>query len=458
MRKLHLSILLSASLLILSGCGGLTPSPNEQKKVDATLPVVTLTQSGVITDMTSVAFEWKSVADPRVKSIGVYRTSASDTNQSELTYYDTLNSRFRTHYVDSDVKPDTRYSYAFRVFTKESQGKLSKVYKVNTKPVLQSVAWIHSITGLPRSAKIIWRPHTNKRVEKYIIERKTLEDEEWETIDTLDGRLNAEYIDGDLADNHVYMYRVRVKTYDGIVSTPSQIVKVVTKPLPQSVTHIEVSKNLPKKIQIAWVPTQQKDFSRYYLYRSDSVDGNYELIAKLHNPTFTDTVDEDGARYFYRVSVVDKDGLESEHEKLSVMGMTLAKPTPPAVFDAKYTGTSIVLQWSKVDPRSKSYQIKREAKKGWFDTQTKWFKNVQGTQFVDKQVELGTTYTYTVYSVDAHGIVSNPSMNAIVVTPESQETIAPQESQTQPQQVQKSTPAQEQQSVAPAEELELNNL
>lgn len=460
MKLLSLSTLLTASLLTFSACTGIQPKPDEQTAIDDTLPIITLTQSGIITDMTSIAFEWNSIQDPRVENIYVYRTSPKSDNNKEMQYYDTINSRFKTHYVDDKVDPGTMYSYSFRVFTKDTQGRLSEVYKVNTKPVLQSIAWIHSITGLPRSAKIIWRPHSNQRVQKYIIERKTLEDTEWQELDTVNDRLSAEYLDTGLKDNYVYMYRIKVKTYDGIVSTPSETVKVVTKPLPKSVTDIRVTTDLPKAIRIDWELTTQEDFHRYYVYRSESLDGSYELIAKLHNNTFLDKIDEDGKRYFYRVSVVDKDALESEHEKHSVMGMTLPKPAAPAVFKAELTGSSIELNWSKVDPRSQSYIVVKEAKQGWFDTKRDEFRDLRVTNFTDKAVLPDTTYTYRVYSLDTNKIISESSEAVVVVTPESTEfKAAPKAKKAEAQIVEKPVEVKSNEKViSPTEDLDINEL
>ncbi|QOP41033.1 fibronectin type III domain-containing protein [Sulfurimonas marina] len=460
MKLLSLSTLLTASLLTFNACSGVKPNVDEKTAVDDTLPVITLTQNGIMSDMTSIAFEWNSIKDPRVKEIYVYRTSPKSENNKEMQYYESVNSRFKTHYVDDDVSPDTIYSYSFRVLAEDTQGRLSQVYKVNTKPVLQSVAWIHSITGLPRSAKIIWRPHSNQRVQKYIVERKTLEETEWETIETINDRLNAEFLDTELKDNYVYMYRLRAKTYDGIISTPSQIVKVITKPLPKTVTNIRVSTNLPKQIKIDWEATTQKDFSRYYVYRSTSIDGNYELIAKLHNNTFIDKIDEDGARYFYRVSVVDKDGLESENEKNSIMGMTLAKPAAPAIFKAELVGSYIELNWSKVDPRSKSYIIVKETQKGWLDTKRDEFRDIAATHYRDNVVDADTTYTYRIYSLDENKILSESSEPVVVVTPESTEFIeAPKASAVEEQTVKKPVEVKTQEKViAPAEDLDINEL
>jgi len=457
-----LTTLFAASLLLLSGCAELTPTPKEKVNVDKTLPTVTLTKNGIITDMKTVAFEWKSITDPRVVGIYVYKKSLEGKKKKELKYYDTIDTRYSTHYVDRDVKPDTRYAYAFRVFTKKSQGVNSKVFVVNTLPVLQSVSWIHSITGLPRIAKIIWRPHSSERVASYLVERKTFEDKEWHRIADLSGRLNAEYIDTGLEDNRVYMYRIRVKTYDDIISTPSQIVKSVTKPLPLSVTNIVASRNLPKEIKIRWKASTQKDFARYYLYRSDNVDGSYELIAKLYNNHFTDKINEDGKRYFYRVSVIDKDGLESEHDSNTVMGMTLSKPNAPAIVEAKLVGNSIELKWGNSDPRTTSYIVVKRSKNGWFDEVRKEYKGITKSKFIDSNIKPDTLYKYQVYSVDENAIVSKPSIEVQIQTPESNKIIPAKKVENKKEEkvaaVKDSANNSSETTVSPDKDLDLNGL
>jgi PBP1b-binding outer membrane lipoprotein LpoB len=74
MKSWILSSSLTVSLLILSGCSGSpTPAKKEDVKIDTTLPRVSLTTHGVISGMKSIAFEWKSIKDPRVKGIYVYK-------------------------------------------------------------------------------------------------------------------------------------------------------------------------------------------------------------------------------------------------------------------------------------------------------------------------------------------------------------------------------------------------
>ncbi len=405
-------LFVGSTLLLFSGCNGANPIPGigQELKEDPKLPVIDLTARGLVVEMNEIAFEWKPVEDMEVEGIKVYR-AVEDANVTTLVK--TIENRYSTHFVDLDVKPDTKYTYELRTYKGDAVSQKSKKITIYSKPPLPSVSWIYAKNGLPRMGKILWRPHKNQAVEKYIIERKAIDDEEWERIATLKGRLQAEYIDTGLKDKHTYRYRVRVETFDGIVSTPSEIVKVVTKPLPPVVTGLQATTDLPKKIFLTWNKSNYKDFERYYLYRSDAKNGRYELIAKLYNNRFTDEIGEDGAKYFYKVAQRDIDGLESKKDDFIVMGSTLPKPYPPTFDEARFDGSAVHLRWFRVDPRSRSYIVERKAKTGWFDEKTDHFKTTSKT-FVDRNLSPNTTYTYRVYAVDGNKILSKPSQPVTV--------------------------------------------
>ncbi len=419
MKRLYLSILLASSILLyFSGCAGGVPTPGgvTEYRVDEKLPKVELTRTGLVVEMNEVAFEWKPVATPEVEGVKIYR-SKGDRNTTILLK--TITNKYSTHFVDLDVEPDMKYTYTFRTFRGDMVSNSSKKIKVYSKPPIPSVAWVYAQSGLPRMAKVLWRPHTSESVKYYIIERKTLDDEEWQRVGKLRGRLQAEFINVDLKDRYTYKYRVRVETFEGIVSTPSEIVKVVTKPLPPQITGLQATTDIAKKIFLTWNKSNYKDFERYYLYRSDTKEGSYELIAKLYNNRFTDEVGEDGVKYFYKVSQKDIDGLESKKDNYIVMGATLPKPSAPTISEVKFDGKKIVVKWFKVDPRSKSSIIKRHAKTGWFDVKVDRFKTTK-KEFIDTNLTPNTKYTYSVYAVDSNGIVSKPSGEAVVEVEELQ--------------------------------------
>lgn len=414
--KLSIQILLLTVLIALfSGCTHI-PKPKAEVPIDKSLPVIKLTKNGVITDMNSIAFEWESLKNDAIEGVYVYKLSPNST-EKKPSYYATIHNRFSTHFVDNDVVPDTKYTYAFQTFSKKSQSPSSEYVIVNTLPVLQSVSWIHSIPNMPRSAKIIWRPHNNQKVKSYIIERNTLENEDWKTHATVEGRLTAEFIDLDLKDKYTYKYRVRVKTFDNIISTPSEIVKVVTKALPKEVDNITATRDLPRKIEIRWDKTDNADFERYYVYRSKDIKSSYELVAKLYNNIFVDEIGEDGKQFFYRVSVVDKDGLESKHEEHSMQGITLVKPNPPALFEAKLINGKVELKWDKVDSRIKTYTVSKRIKKGFFNEAVEEYTEIKEMKYIDSDIEPDTIYYYRVYGIDVHGIKSEPSIEVELKSP-----------------------------------------
>ncbi len=409
---------LTVSLLIFSGCSIPKPIALESAVIDKNLPTIVLTKNGLIAGMKSIAFEWQAITDPNVEGVYIYKISPKEKGSTRLKYYTTIKNRFATHYLDNNVMPDTKYSYAFSTYSKGAESILSQTIVVKTLPTLESVSWVHSITGMPKTAKILWRPHSSERVHAYVIERKTLVTEKWKKLATVYGRLNAEYIDTGLLDDYVYFYRVRALTFDNIISTPSKTLKVVTKPLPASVENIQATRNLPNKIVIKWSASKQKDFAYYALYRASKIDNHYKLIAKLHNNHFEDKIKENGKVYFYRVSVVDKDGLESLHANNSIQGMSLDAPSAPGIIDARFTGNSIKLHWIKTDPRSVKYIVKRRHKIGWFKEETTEYNLHNRTTFIDKNVEHDSTYIYSIFALDKNSIISAESVEVKIVTPE----------------------------------------
>ncbi len=423
----------SVLLLILSGCNGLSVKPGKEITIDETLPTIELTDAGTFVDMNAIAFEWKNLVDERVEGVYVYKQITSKEN-SELSHYKTLENRFVTHFLDSKVKPNTSYAYAFKTYSKDAESKMSKIKVVNSLPMMKSVVWIKSIKDMPRSAKIIWRPHSNQIVKEYIIERKTLEDAEWSKLATVKGRLSAEYIDTDLKDEYVYKYRVRVHTYDGMTSLPSEVVQVVTKPLPNSIQNIVATTNLPKKIEIRWMKSTAPDFNRYHLYRSEKSDGSYELIAKLYNNIFIDAIDEDGKEFFYRVSAVEKNGLESVHDKLSIQGITLNKPRTPSMLEATVVDNTILLKWKNIDPRVKSFIVIKKSRLSWMDSNEEEFIGIKTEQFIDTEIGPDKVYGYQVYALDEFDIKSEGSLEVKVKTPS---TIANNVKEQQEQEIKK---------------------
>jgi fibronectin type 3 domain-containing protein len=409
MNALTKLLLTATSILILfNGCAK-RPGVPEKTKVDPTLERVSI--NGYLTDMKAIAFEWKSISDDRVKGIYVYRNDPGAKDKKKLVRIDTLKNRFATHYVDNDVVPGTLYFYRFSTYNAQgAESTASKLAEVSTLPVLTSVSFFRSIGRMPRSAKLIWRPHTSLNVKGYRIERKDMGSDKWKVINKIRGRLSAEFIDTDLEDNQRYEYRLRAVTFTDVVSTPSEIVTVITKPLPKPVTGLKATNGKPKIVSLQWNSLQKEKIDHYRLYRSDEPDDDYTYYAKVQGNSFTDKVEEDGATYYYKVTAVDSDGLEGDLTAVAaVTGTTLAKPLAPAKAEGAIKNKKVQLSWQRSDKRTVEYIVRKTTKKSWIDKETKEFTSIRATRFSDADIEPGVGYTYEILAVDKHGIRSEPS-------------------------------------------------
>jgi len=423
MTKLMKLTSLTALILLVSGCTNGNLSQPNLPKIDDTLEVVDSASIRTISDINNIAFEWRKVDDPRVVGYHFYRANLQEDGE-KLKLIDTVENRYTTHYVDEDLKPNTKYVYKISSATKgEFESRTTNDYIVSTLSKMEGVSFIQAISNLPRQIKIIWRPHSNERIESYKIERSSPATSKWEKLDTVDGRLQAEYIDSDLDDNVVYNYRVTALSFDGLESQPSAIVKAQTKPLPEGILSLKASRDLPRKIVLTWEPSQSSDVIKYNIYRSSDADNGFDVIKTVDTNVleFQDFVNEDGKAYFYKISSVDKDGLESDLNINSVMGSTLGKLAKPVITLAQIQGEKAILNWQPGDRRAVSYVIHKSIKENFFKTKKEKIENINALRFEDKDIVRGVVYSYSIQAVDKNGILSEITDKTELVLPKLQE-------------------------------------
>jgi len=403
-----LIVSLIALMLMVSGCEKTLDTPKEPV-VDSTLPRIDTVRT--LADITEIGFEWTPTYGDRVAGYYIYRLDGS-----KMKKIATINDKYTSHYVDTKLTPDTQYSYRFTTFSEEKrESEPSQIVTASTTGTIESVSFVKAITGLPNRAKIVWRPHTMERVESYIIERNEFKSTKWDEVGKIDGRLNAEYIDAGLKDNYVYRYRVKVKTFDGIVSKPSEIVEAHTKPLPKAITGIQVTNNLPKKIVLNWNPSSESDFSHYKIYRSSNSTMFFSYHGKTKSTEFEDLVSDNGKTYYYKVVAVDVDGLESKQQDNPIVGSTLASLTPPVVQSVKHDGRSIYIAWSGHE-NSVKYTVLRENNSGG-STKKQSFTGIFESNYNDQDTVAGIEYKYNIIAIDKFGIASKPSDSVIITIP-----------------------------------------
>jgi fibronectin type 3 domain-containing protein len=422
MKKSINTILLIALIVLFSACSQISNNFTTTKKniINENLPVISHKSVRTLSDIQTIALEWKGFDIPNIHGYYIYRSNLQKEG-NKLSNIAKLSSKYHSHYVDTNLDAQTTYLYSISVIgDNNTHSNLSQPIKVTTLPKLNPISFSIAIENLARQVKILWRPHHDKSVKSYIIQRNDQSKNKWQTITTIQNRLNAEYIDTKLKDNYEYKYRIIAVTFDNIRSNPSKIVKATTKALPNSTQDIQASTNVARKIILTWKLLDDSDIAGYNIYSSRSKNGYYTKVAKTkpQDNTFEDVINDDNTKRYYKITAFDKDGLETVKDNLPiVMGKTLSLPKTPKIKLGLIQDETIILNWDAGDNRAVSYNIYKTQNKGIFKTTTKIYKNITQTRFEDKDIVRGAKYKFEIQSVDENGLLSPKTTNILLSMP-----------------------------------------
>jgi len=374
-----------------------------KKTLDRSLPRIENLK--IQTSLSQVALEWKPLHD---RQIAGYRILRGD-NKGGFQLIKVIDDPYVAHFTDENLQQNRYNQYMISSFTKDGRVSVgTSIYVPKNKKPLTAVPFVTAVSGLPNRIKILWRIHPDVRVNSYLVQRQEHNSNQWRTISTIDKRLSVEYIDYDVQPHIPYNYRVIARTIEGILSPASQSASGASKQLPPPVTGIMSTTNLPKKIEIIWQASNIADVSHYRLYASDFKDGLYTLVGKTKSTHYIDKINKNGAVRFYRVTVVDKDGLESSQHTIPSKGATIGYLSAPNITVARIINNTIEIQWTNTDPRTVSYTVYKKYWDGWRPKKIK-IVDFKETIFVDNKIQPDTTYTYYVVAMDKNGIPSEKS-------------------------------------------------
>ncbi|MCH5336101.1 MAG: fibronectin type III domain-containing protein [Campylobacter sp.] len=402
MKKFHLSFCSLYLILLLNACGATASGLTTSKEVllNESLPKIEKLKS--ISDMSNAAFEWEPLYNENISGFYLYRSSEEN---PEFKLVGTIKNKFQTHYVDTKLEPGTKYRYMMKSFNDQNHiSEEGVIIEVTTAPRIEPVPFIQAITNLPNRIKLIWRPHPDLRVDSYRVERAKMEENNFKTLAKLKNRLNAEYIDTDMKADESFNYRVIAISFDGIESEPSETISSTSKALPSQIEGLNASMNLSNKIELNWNASNDKDFSYYKVYSTSSSLLPYSVLAKTSSNHYEDLVSGAEKSKYYKVTQVDKDGLESPMPKESVEGKTLGLPAAPSIILAQSTNDGINLEWTDNDDRASEYIIKR-----YGGDSPVIYKGVKEKRLKDIKALPGVEYHYEIISVDSAGLQSEPS-------------------------------------------------
>lgn len=412
MRKnLSLNILggiLSLLFLLFSGCSNAVFNTNSTLNSNITPP----SDIRVLSDVNTIAFEWKLVQDPNVMGYYIYRKEA---NAQDFEKVATLNSRFNTHYADNNLKAGTQYIYHFTTFDKNHNVSSYSPAISATTLSISAVTYVEAISNYPRKVKIIWSPHQDPRVVGYIVQRKD-KNGKWKEIGNVKSRLLVEFLDTNLEDETTYTYQVLAYNAKNSLSIPSSVVSATTKPKPTPITNFRATLDQPKQITLNWDLHPNQEVVSYKILRSGFISSIFGTIATIPSNTniYQDSIKKDGERYQYKIIATDKDGIDSL-ESGPITGATLAIPSTPSITYARIENGSVVLRWTPTDARAKEYIVYK--KDSLFFGETLRYNKVLTAEFIDREIKAGEKYYYRVSAIDENGLESKPSEEVTLSLP-----------------------------------------
>ena len=417
MKKLIKTISLGVLVTLFSGCEGKNfnlptfnlPSMSipsldlSNKRLDPNLPKVS--KVNIRTSLSEVVLEWQPIKDKQISGYRILRIN----EQGKFVVIKTIPDPYVSHYTDENINQDKFNTYMVSTYTND--GRVSMGSRVKIARLSKNIAPVKEvslISNLPNRIKIIWRFSDDYRVSSYLIRRADKNQNNWADLAIVNKRLSVEYMDHSVKPGIRYDYVVHAKTDNGILSSPSKLVSGASKPLPKPVIGVMATSNLPKKIEVIWKKTTLANFLHYKVYASDFEDGIYSYISKTRDTKFIDTFDLDGATRFYRITVVDSDGMESSKFIKATKGRTLGNLKAPIITAARIINNTIELKWTQTDSRTVSYTIYKKYWDGWQAKKDKII-NFTGTTFIDPKIKPDTTYTYYVVGMDKNKIPSAKS-------------------------------------------------
>lgn len=406
---------------IFSGCADKTQSFNflsKEEKIDESLPTILSHKIRYIADVSSIAFEWELLENTNIKGFVLYQNNQNGSTKKIAT----IKNPNSTHFVLDSLLPETEYS--FQIATLGHNNATSK----KSAPLVIKTSFIDPIETViasqnnPKQVKLIWSPHPNPSITRYIIQRQNQKGK-FLNIATVKNRLLVEYFDENLDDETEYVYRVVAQDINGIKSTPSHIAKGKTRAKPPMIQTLKASNDKLKEITLTWEAIAGA--KTYEIYASGDDGITYKSIAKTRKTTYTENVEklqksqsfkqgDSGLKRFYKVIAIDKDGVASNPPQYPAIGYTLPPLPTPVVQKASIEDEKAIIQWEVINlERVKAYSVYRR-ENGKKSTQLR-FANTTNTTFTDKEMQRGKKYTYQVVSVDEEGNESLPSKEVLLM-------------------------------------------
>ena len=292
-----------------------------------------------------------------------------------------------TSYTDYGVNPGETYSYSVRCVSSVFEVYVSTYYSKGWQQTYIAAPVLKPLSNSSNGVNVSWVASAG--AVNYRVYRKNSAGAWVKTGETS----STCFVDKNVESGKTYTYTVKCISADGSKSesgfdhkgkTIQFIAAPVLKPLSNSSNGVNVS----------WVASAGA--VNYRVYRKNSA-GAWVKTGETSSTCFVDKNVESGKTYTYTVKCISADGSKSE-SGFDHKGKTIQFIAAPVLKPLSNSSNGVNVSWV-ASAGAVNYRVYRKNSAGaWVKT-----GETSSTCFVDKNVESGKTYTYTVKCISADG-------------------------------------------------------
>ena len=329
----------------------------------------------------------------------------------------------RVIYVDKNgISFDTTYTYVVIAVSGETRSPFAESVPVpvtpNKKPA--QVQGVNVAAG-DTEVTVRWNVLPEADIAGYDVYRQQVDDPEKVKTKATDTPTEAlQFVDKNVVNDTAYLYFVRAidgSGLEGPFSQPAGPVTPSTPPAKPAGLRASAGKNV---VFLMWTANNEANLKGYRVYRSDTVDGPQSRITPDQDldksiVVYSDTTVYPGSTYYYFITAVNKNGVESPKSD-PVSASPAVPPAAPANVQAVGAERSVTVTWSPVTTLAdgtdlaaaevsfRGYRIYRTDFTSRVTTMVKDLRlsELGGvTRYVDTGVVQDGSYQYTVTAVAA---------------------------------------------------------
>jgi fibronectin type 3 domain-containing protein len=306
-------------------------------------------------------------------------------------------------------------------------GPPSKEIAVTTRPPPAPIAGLTATSGELRCVPLFWQQSPEEDVVAYEIYRSD-EEGKADLLTTVKGRDINRFLDGGdnpgrLTDATPYVYRVVAVNRVGARSSLSEPVQAVTRDRPPMVFGFEAESGLPRRVDLAWMESDDEKVHGYILSRAEG-EGELSEIARVEGRKVCAFVDDgdhekkffggetvtplkDGTRYRYTIVAVNPAEAVSEVPSGADAVTKAIPPAPSAPEVISGLAGRIEIRWASAEGDDVGGYVLMA---GDAEDDLEDLSRQEGVTAVEEGLEPSQTRWYAVRVVDRDGLESEPSV------------------------------------------------